>query len=78
MARIEVNALSYSRLEVSFLKFVQPAHRCQGGDTAGRNLGDHDVLHPNFTNKNTEVQRKEMACPHHRVTDTVGTRIQVS
>lgn len=40
LTRIEVNMSSGRRLGISFLRFIQPAHKCQNGGTAGRNLGD--------------------------------------
>lgn len=36
--RIKVNSLSYSRLDVSFLKFIQPAYKCQDGALLGGTL----------------------------------------
>lgn len=50
-----MSTLSYSRFEVLFLKFMQPAYKCQDGVTAGMNLVDHHIAHPNFTDKKTKV-----------------------
>ena len=66
-------------MEVSFLKFIQIAYKCQVGGNAGRNPEDHHhIWHTNFTDEETRVQRKEITCLHHRVIGTVGTRIQLS
>lgn len=58
-----MNALSYSRLEVSLLKYIQPAHKCQVGDNAGRNFGGHHTAHANFTDEKTKVKERKWLVP---------------
>ena len=55
LPRVETNALSYRRLEVSFLKFIQPTYKCQDEGTVRKSLVDQQIPLPSFTEDKTKV-----------------------